>query len=190
MPNAQVIMAQTERLVIRLIALQDADVLFSYRSLPEIYQFQSWQPKEKDEAVAFIESVLSVPFRTIGSWSQLAICLRSGEMIGDIGIHALDEEQIEIGYTLSPAHQRNGYAREAVRAAIRAAFVEWRIQSIRATVDPQNARSIRLLEFLGFQKDAHFCKSYYMGGSWCDNADLVYRLNREDWIVERVRNAN
>ena len=57
----------------------------------------------------------------------------------------------EIAYLLGPAHQGRGYAREAVRWLIEALGAA-AIDEVWAAVHPDNLRSIRLLEALGFTR--------------------------------------
>ncbi len=170
---------QTDRLLIRAIELKDKEDFFHYRSMPQVYQYQTWKPKRIGEIEEFIRKNAVVCPNTVNEWLQLAICFKNGRMIGDIGIHFIDEDQIEIGYTLSPEHHGNGYAFEAVNAMINNVFLDWNKHRITASVDPGNTQSIKLLERLGFRKEAHFIKSFLMEGQWCD--DYVYAMLEEEW---------
>jgi RimJ/RimL family protein N-acetyltransferase len=177
---------ETDRLYIRILDMQDREALYGYRSLPEIYRYQTWRPKDITEADAFIKDNLRACPNTEDTWLQVAVCLKEGqmpgegEMIGDIGIHFIDADyQIEIGYTLSPKYQSRGYAAEAVKAVIKHAFAVWRKHRIIASVHPENIKSIRLLENIGFRKEAHFIKSFRMDNEWQD--DCIYALLAEEW---------
>jgi RimJ/RimL family protein N-acetyltransferase len=117
---------------------------------------------------------------TPNTWLQLAICLKEGKMIGDIGIHFMEDGyQIEIGYTLSPEHQGNGYALEAVKAIIKYAFTELKKHRIIASVDPDNIQSVKILERIGFKKEAHFIKSFRMNDQWYD--DCIYAMLEDNF---------
>ena len=172
---------QTARLLLRPLTLADAEAFFRYRSLPEVCRFQSFQPTTLAEAELFLRDSEIAPPDTPGTWRQLAVCLRDGALIGDIGLHTLDEWQLELGYTLALEHQRNGYATEAITAVLRQAFRVWNKHRVIASVDPENRASIRLLERIGFQQEAHFRKSYRINGAWYD--DCVYALLCEDWAA-------
>ena len=173
---------QTKRLLLRPLTLADAEAFFRYRSLPEVCRFQSFQPKTALEIEAFLRANESTPPNTPGTWQQLAVCLQNGTLIGDIGLHTLDEYQLELGYTLAPVHQHKGYAAEAVAAVLRQAFTVWKKHRVTASIDPANEASTRLLERLGFVPEAHFRKSYQLNGEWVD--DCVYALLREDWAAQ------
>lgn len=172
-------MIKTDRLVIRILEMKDKDDFFRYRSMPEIYKYQSWRPKHIDEIEEFINENLLISPNTINTWLQLAVCLIDGQIIGDIGIHFLEDDQIEIGYTLSPEYHGNGYAYEAVKAVIHYAFYELKKHRIAASVDPENLRSIKLLEKIGFRKEAHFVKSFRMDDQWFD--DCIYAILENEW---------
>lgn len=172
----------TERLLVRNLGISDAQAFFAYKSLPEAIRFQFWRPKTLDEIKEFILDLESVQLNEPDAWLQLAVCLKeTGEMIGDIGMHFHPEEatQAEIGYTISPAHQRKGYATEAVRAIVGYLFEVLGKRRVTASVDPRNTPSAAVLERLGFQKEAHFRRSLLMDGEWCD--DCVYAILKEEW---------
>jgi [ribosomal protein S5]-alanine N-acetyltransferase len=57
-----------------------------------------------------------------------------------------------LAYVFTAAGQGRGLAREACRAVLRALFADWGQAAVEATVHPDNARSIALLEALGFAR--------------------------------------
>ena len=180
---------QTDRLRLRPLTLADAEAFFRYRARPEVCRYQSFQPKSLAEIETFLRQNERADPNAPGTWYQLAVCLDDGTLIGDIGLHTLDAWQLELGYTLAPEHQHNGYATEAVTAVVREAFSSWNTHRICASVDPENEASIRLLERIGFRKEAHFRKSFRQNGEWFD--DCVYALLREDRLIrERQSNAD
>lgn len=67
-----------------------------------------------------------------------------------VGRGNLDEP--EIAYEILPRHQGNGYATEASRALLDAAFTTGRTR-IWSTVRPWNTASLRVLDKLGFRHD-------------------------------------
>lgn len=87
----------------------------------------------------------------IGSGMQLAITdAASGHLLGDLYIRR-EEDILLTGYTIAPSHARQGFAYEAMSA-----LITWAQQQnylfIRASVEPGNTASIRLLEKLGFTR--------------------------------------
>ncbi|MFF2909220.1 GNAT family N-acetyltransferase [Paenibacillus sp. NPDC057934] len=170
----------TERLLIRTLEMKDREAFFRYRAMPEVYKYQSWRPEDINEVEKFISDNLAVVPNTSDSWFQVAICLKDGQLVGDVGIHFMEDGfQVELGYTLSPEFQGKGYASEAVRAVIDYLFTGLGKHRITGSVDPDNLKSIKLLENLGFRKEAHFIKSYRMNDAWYD--DCVYAILADEW---------
>lgn len=176
----EILKLQTPRLILRPLIPADAEAFFAYRSLPEVALYQGWQPMNLEEANEFIVKNTSTPAFTPDTWVQLAVCLASGELIGDVGVHFYyDGQQVEFGYTLSPAFQGFGYAREAIKYLLDFFLLSREMHRAFASVDPDNARSIRLLESLGFRKEAHHISSYLASDGWHD--DAAYALLAEEW---------
>jgi RimJ/RimL family protein N-acetyltransferase len=171
----------TERLLIRNLVPGDAEAFFAYKCRPECVRFQFWRPETIEEIKRFIDGMQSAGLNEPGAWLQLAVCLKeSNAMIGDAGLHFSpdDDRQVEIGYTLSPDYQHRGYATEAVKAILDYLFSALGKHRVTASVDPRNTPSAAVLERLGFRKEAHFRKSVYIAGEWCD--DCVYAMLEED----------
>jgi RimJ/RimL family protein N-acetyltransferase len=89
----------------------------------------------------------------LGIQYQLAIEeLESGQFRGSFVIRCeLAGQTAEVGYWVDPNHWGRGLGREALRLAQWWAFSHLGARSITARVQPDNARSIRLLEGLGFE---------------------------------------
>ena len=79
--------------------------------------------------------------------------LLENQLTGTVGFHHSDlrNDRVEIGYWIAPPFQGRGIARRAVDLAVNAAFNFTSVHRIEAKVRPDNVRSLRLLERLGFQ---------------------------------------
>ena len=173
---------RTERLLLRDLESGDAEAFFGYKRLPEATQYQHWRPQTLEEIERFIGKMQGIQPGAPGEWLQLAVCLKdSSVMVGDIGLHFLpgEDRQAEIGYTISPAHQRKGYATEAVGAAVNYLFNKLDKHRVYGSVDPRNAPSIAVLEHLGFRKEGHFRQAVFMDGKWQD--DCIYAILSREW---------
>jgi RimJ/RimL family protein N-acetyltransferase len=140
-------------------------------------------PESAAEVAQFITKMHLHGFDAADTWFQLGLFLKShDELIGDMGLHFLapDNEQVEISFTISPAHQRMGYAQEAATAVMMHLFQHMDKHRIIALVDPNNSASISLLTKLGLRKEGHFRKSIRIRGIWED--DLLYAVLREEWL--------
>lgn len=155
----------------------DSPQLFAYRSLPEVYNFQTWAPETPGEAEQFVENyTLTLPLIT-GRWQQLGIFLRShGNLIGDCGFCLTAENQAKIGYTIAPDFQRQGIATEVVNGLVQYLFQETTIHKIIALSDPENIGSIRVLQRTGFKQTDLLHNSIMIRGEWKD--DAVYTISR------------
>lgn len=164
----------TERLKLKKLNPTDAEVLFGYRSDPEVYNYQSWLPASVKDAEEFIKTYSNFTEWIPGQWKQLGIYLEKDELIGDVGLHVIDLTEIELGFTIAPTHQRKGYAEEALTGVINSLRVEKGIAKFIGITDPGNIPSISLLKKLGFEQTEHLKKSSLIRGEWKD--DLVFKL--------------
>ena len=174
----------TDRLILRPLSAADSEALFAYRSLPEVCRYQSWEPTSLQEAVSFIEDLGRTEFDTSGTWFQLGIRLRgSDDLIGDLGVHFLDDEQVEIGFTLAPAFQGQGLATEGVTGLLDHLFGLSGKHRVTASVDPRNTASLGLVRRIGMRQEAHFVQSVYFKDDWVD--DVVFAVLASEWNGRR-----
>ncbi len=76
-------------------------------------------------------------------------------VIGDAGFHGPPERGVvEIGYAITPAHRRNGYATEAAAALIAWVRRQPGVSDVTARCDRANLASVLTLERLGFTRGA------------------------------------
>ncbi len=88
-------------------------------------------------------------------WAWFAmwrIELHDGTLVGDLCFKGLRPDgRVEIGYGLQEAWFGQGYATEAVSAAIDWAFLQPGVLAVEAETDPSNRASMRVLQKCGFQ---------------------------------------
>lgn len=93
-------------------------------------------------------------------------------VVGGINFHGAPDERgmPEVGYGLLPAERGRGYAIEAVQAMFEWARREHGIRRFRASVAPDNERSLHLIGKLGFRR---------VGEQWDpeDGLELVFELD-------------
>lgn len=178
---------KTERLIIRPVCINDKDSIFSYRADPETNKYLSLIPCTVDDVADFIAKT-SFEIDVPGTWFQFVIIEQlNNQLVGDIGIHFLDTDsenkQVEIGYTLDRRFRGNGYAIEALSVIIDYLLTTLNKHRIIASIDPINTASIKLIERLGFRKEAHFIESLFFHGRWVD--DLVYAILAREWVEKK-----
>ena len=172
---------ETERLFIRPIVIDDKNEIFEYRSDKEMNKYQGWIPETIEDVETFIGKI-SKQINTPETWFQFAIVNKeTHKLVGDLGIHFIDSEnkQVEIGCTLNKDFQNKGFATESVKKVIDYLFNNLNKHRIIASIDPNNKNSIRLVERIGFRKEAHFVESLLIKGKWVD--DLIYAILKKDW---------
>ncbi|MGC2108371.1 MAG: GNAT family protein [Candidatus Korobacteraceae bacterium] len=172
----------TQRLAIRDLEANDGPRIFAYHRRPEVSRFQTWGTDSVDSIQTYIRGLAAVDPATPGRWYQVGIFLRAGgKLIGDCGFRVLEGEprQAEIGITLAPEFQRQGYATEALTPLLGHLLVTLGKHRVFGSVDPKNVSSIKLLERVGMRKEAHFVKSLWFKGEWVD--DVIFAILASEW---------
>ncbi|WAT17928.1 GNAT family protein [Aurantiacibacter sp. MUD11] len=85
----------------------------------------------------------------------------------------------EIGYILVPGNEGRGIARECLTALITHLFRVEGFHRVFADVDPRNHRSNRLLERLGFTREAHLRHAMKTHIGWADT--WLWGLLEDEW---------
>jgi RimJ/RimL family protein N-acetyltransferase len=181
MPDLKPVTLDTERLLLRWMTEDDIDGHYAVFSDPEVARYWSSEPwSDMDQARQAIASTIAA--YADGSGMRLAIVLRdSGQLIGNVSLHHFFEQnrRCEIGYALASRHWGQGYATEALRAAIRYGFDVLGLNRIEADIDPRNAGSARVLEKLGFRKEGYMPERWIVFGEFADT--INYGLLRRYW---------
>ena len=162
----------TERLVIRRFRMEDAADCFSFLSDRQGRYQNGCKPfHEMDDEYWELMKLFAQQD------GQYVIVLKStNEVIGTVHVFPDDSRAVEskeIGYAISPKHQRKGYAFEALSALLDLLQNELLLDMVVAGVLPENIPSIKLLEKLGFSKEGIRHKALWHEG--LDKpVDLVY----------------
>ena len=167
----------TRRLLLRPFRAADLQDLYDCLSDPEVVRFEPYPPATWAKAEAALRELMA-------GGDMLAVERREdGRVIGNVCLGGREFEALELGYLLRRDCWGRGYALEACRALVEEAFSRG-AHRIYAECDPQNAASWRLLERLGFRREAHFRKNVYFwkdaAGCPCWKDTYVYGLLRED----------
>jgi RimJ/RimL family protein N-acetyltransferase len=86
-------------------------------------------------------------------WFVRQIVLKpSREIIGSTSFHGVPDENgmVEIGLGIEPEFHNQGFAKEALMAMWMWALDQPGVKSFRYTVSPENAPSIKVIEYFGF----------------------------------------
>ena len=143
---------ETERLILRRYQAQDANQCFAFLS--------NEQDAYMDCSKVFYE--MDTEYQKLIDLfaqreSQYMVTLKeSGEVIGTINVFADDSRAVdtmEIGYSIAHAHQRKGYAFEALSALLNLLQNDLCLEMVTAGVLPENIASKQLLRKLGFREE-------------------------------------
>lgn len=153
----------TEALVLRPFELGDAAAAYVLSNEPA---FRQWLPSQvyADEAEAcgalkfLVEQYAAPADPRLGPYVLAVEHRVDGSLIGHVGLSPI-EGDVEIGFAIAEAYQRQGLATEGVVAACRWAFVRFGLSRILAMAAQSNQGSRRVLARAGFvhQEDRVMC---------------------------------
>ena len=142
---------QTERLILRPLRASDAEPTARLMT-PGIARWTgSWIGAETVERVAGrIERYLETERAGLG-FNRVMVLRGAGALIGWIGVRKSDIEphRGSLGYWIGEAYFGRGYAREAARAILDAAWDALDVSVIEAAAQTANAASLAILRGLG-----------------------------------------
>lgn len=145
---------QTDRIILRRFENTDYDDLFEFLSQLENNEFEGYP------GITYENGREHLKYR-VDSEEFLAIELKStGKVIGNIYCGKRDFDSREVGYIVNRDYQCSGYASEALSELVRALF-ESGTHRVYAECDPKNTCSWKLLEKVGFKREAHFHQNIY-----------------------------
>ena len=178
-----VLRLEASRLVLRPFQESDLDAFLAYRNDPEVARYQSWDvPYSRTSGIQFIEYMQMASPGQRGEWYQLVLELKSSHtVIGDVAFcpTLYDERQTIMGYSLSRLFWRQGYAFEAVSTLLVYLFQQLNMHRIVAECDVENIASWKLLEKLGFRREAHLIENVYFKGKY--GSEYHYAMLRREW---------
>ncbi|MFF2016106.1 GNAT family N-acetyltransferase [Paenibacillus sp. NPDC058177] len=144
---------QTARLTLRLLTIEDSHEVYKHFADEDVTRFMDISPcKSVEEAEEIIQFGIDHPGCRWGIFETI-----TGTLIGTCGYHCWvtqsnGEAKAEIGYDLSKAYWGQGFMTEVMSPVISFGFEQMGLSMIEATVEPQNERSIQLLNRLGFTR--------------------------------------
>lgn len=173
----KIMIAETERLILRRYKKEDVQDLYEYLSDKEVVTYEPYKPLTFDETKENLEWRISTD-------EMIAVELKdSHKMIGNVYMGKRDCEALEMGYVFNRNYWGYGYATESCKALIQQAFSNG-VHRIYAECDPNNNSSWKLLESLGFQREAHFRKNVYF---WKDESENA--IWKDTYIYAKLNDA-
>ena len=171
---------ESDRLKFRQITLQDSEILFAIRTNNNVMRFMDTEGmKSISESENLITSIAD-SFRAGSSISWGIVEKSTDIFIGYFGFWRIDTKHCrgEIGYALHPDYWGKGYMQETATKLIEFGFKKLHLHSIEANVNPDNLPSIKLLEKIGFKKEAYFRENFLFNNEFKDS--VIYSLLEKD----------
>lgn len=175
----------TQRLRLRWLTPADVPALMSIFGDPAVCRFLLRPPLRDLSAAADLQEEIARLFaeRSLFQWGLAE--RESDVVVGTCTLAWVSAEhaRAELGFVLAQEKWGRGYMGEALPALIEFAFDTLALHRLEADADPRNARSIKLLERLGFQREGYQRERYNVNGELQDA--VLFGLLRPEW----ARNA-
>jgi len=172
---------ETDRLTLRPPRPSDAEALFAaYTQDPEVSRYMTWRPhRDVEETRTFLHHCTDA-WRDGAGYPWVLGRKDAGDLLG-IAELRMRGHMAELGYVLARAAWGQGLMAEALRPIVAWALEQPSIFRVWATCDVDNARSARVLERLGMQREGLLRR-------WIVHPN-VSAEPRDCWCYARVRAA-
>jgi aminoglycoside 6'-N-acetyltransferase len=163
---------ETERLILRPMALTDVDDLLEYQSHPEIVRYIPWPERTREQVIEAAEKTIATgkfDLKEDNDYIVLVWQFKSGKVIGqsNMGLKSLRDGNADIGWVTHHDFQRKGYAFEATQALIKYAFENFPVRRLIADIDTRNPESAAMAEKLGMRREGEFVDCEVFKGEIC-----------------------
>lgn len=174
---------RTERLVLRPYRADDYDFLVSLMTRDDVTRYLLYDTKTPEQVHDSLRLRMTLPPLTVdGQAITLAAEIRdTGQVAGDVTLFqtSIAHRAGEIGFVFHPDFHGHGYAGEAAKALLGAAFDELGMHRMTGRCDARNTASAALMKRLGMRAEAHFVSNEYIKGEWTD--ELVFAMLEDEW---------
>jgi ribosomal-protein-alanine N-acetyltransferase len=173
---------ESKRLRFRKLTNEDAPEILLLRGNPETMKYIP-RPliTDIDGALAHIKMINDKIDENIDiNWAVTE--KGTDKCIGIMGFYRTQPEHFrtELGYMITAEHWGKGYVTEAVTVLLDFAFNSLQFHSIEAVIDSRHIASERVLQKVGFIKEAHFKENFYYNNEFTDT--VIYSLLKRNFI--------
>lgn len=145
---------ETSRLIVRNFKLDDYEDVYEFLSQRKFDDFEAYPDITHENGVEHLR------YRIDNDEFVTMELKTSGKVIGNVYLGNRDFNAKELGYIVNKNFQLQGYTSEAIKALIKNAFIQ-DTHRVFAECDPRNECSWKLLEKLGFKREAHLKSNIY-----------------------------
>lgn len=137
------------------------------------------EPYPEDGAARFVEQAVEAGRKREGFFFAI---VADGEMIGvvELGARDLEGGSIQCDYAIASAHWGKGITTKAVALALRYAFLELGMETVRSACLRRNPASARVLEKNGFLETEGFV---YNSSKFEGEAARQFILTKKAWLA-------
>jgi RimJ/RimL family protein N-acetyltransferase len=152
-PAAGAVVRRSERLVLRRLVPEDAAFVMELVNEPGWLRFIGDRHVHSlEDARGYLERGPLTLYERLGFGFYRVEIGASGTVVGICGLIKRDAlEDVDIGFALLARHAGHGYAFEAAAETLRHAREDLGLKRLAAITNPDNVRSIALLEKLGMR---------------------------------------
>ena len=164
----------SERLLLQAARPAHARALQTYLLANRVY-LQPWEPSREDaffELDTITHRLETMAEKTANGEALHLLIFREGNIIGTCNFTHIVRgafDACHLGYALNESAQGQGLMHEALSAAIAYAFDDMQLHRIMANYRPENERSERLLNRLGFEHEGQARAYLKINGVWADH---------------------
>ncbi len=178
---------KTERLLLDKFKPDDWKDYYQMEISPERHKYNRnlFEPKSEEKIKEYVLKKLSTQeFKEIEVPCEFAIRLSENQqLIGFMGINdgkLLEQEQIELYFTINKSFWNNGFATEALKGMIKFCFESVKVHKIVTGCDIENLASKRVMEKAGLRFECYWRKDRKRNNQWTDG--LGFGILEEDFI--------
>jgi [ribosomal protein S5]-alanine N-acetyltransferase len=172
--------AETERLIFKLLEPGDAADLYRIYSQTETMRFMGSGPVSMAEERQNIQNHIENYYHRYGFGLWATILKEKNCLIGRSGLLYQEIEgakDLELAYLLDSHYWGRGLATEAARVIVKLGFEKFQFARIVAVINPQNAASIRVAEKVGLRFEREISTYKDFGRVW------LYALEKSEETV-------
>jgi RimJ/RimL family protein N-acetyltransferase len=177
-----------ERLLLRPLAVSDADALLAYRSREDVCRYVPFEPMSRDDildriAGPWARTELTDEGQSLTLGAQVG---ETGELVGDVVLfwHSREHAGGELGYVFNPDLGGRGYATEAANVMLRLGFSGLGLHRIVARIDERNEASVKLARRLGMRQEARLVSNELFKGEWSNELDFA--MLADEWYARQT----
>ena len=144
------------------------------------------EPYPEDGAAGFVKHAIEARLKRKGFFFAI---VADREMVGvvELGAIDLDRRSIQCDYAIASEHWGKGITTKAVALALRYAFLELGMETVRSACLNRNPASARVLEKNGFQETEGFV---YNSSKFKGEAARKFTLTKAEWLESYANESN